>query len=31
MLEFVLAAIVLVLIPGPNTVIILAQTLGGGR
>jgi len=31
MLEFVLAVIVLVLIPGPNTVIILAQTLGGGR
>jgi len=31
MLEFVLAVIVLVFIPGPNTVIILAQTLGGGR
>ncbi|HEV8613539.1 MAG TPA: LysE family transporter [Gemmatimonadales bacterium] len=31
MLGFVAAAIVLVLIPGPNTMIILAHSLGRGR
>ena len=31
MLGFVLAVLVLVLIPGPNTIIILAHALGGGR
>jgi len=31
LLGFVGAVIVLVLVPGPNTVIILAHTLGRGR
>jgi threonine/homoserine/homoserine lactone efflux protein len=31
LLGFVLAVIVLVFVPGPNTIIILAHSLGGGR
>ncbi len=31
LLEFVAAVVVLVLVPGPNTMIILAQSLGGRR
>jgi len=31
LLGFVAAVMVLVLVPGPNTIIILAQSVGGGR
>ena len=31
LLAFLAAVLVLVIVPGPNTMIILAQTLGGGR